>query len=445
MDLFGLISSFGNIIYVLIAFVVALSVIVAVHEYGHYIVGKWSGIYAEVFSIGFGPVLFAREDKYGTKWQIAAVPLGGYVKFLGDASAVSDKASDDLATMDAETLRHTMHGAPLWARAATVVAGPVFNFILALVIFMAMAMIWGKPIEPPTISEVKNIPAYGNALQAGDVVLSIEGAAVDDFESYYEAVGNLPSETPLTYTVRRDGQVINLAGPHPFPPMVGTINAKSAAVSAGLKPGDVITSINGTPITAFTDLQDFVFSSEGAALDLKIWRDGEVIETTLNPKVTDTPTEDGGFEKKYMIGISGDRALEWQTEFYGPLEAAQLSFKTFAFTIERTVSGLYHLVAGRISTCNIGGPITIARTSGVAASQGVATFVNFLAALSIAVGILNLLPIPVLDGGHLVFHAYEAVSGKPPSDGVLRALMGFGFVLLMSLMAFALTHDIFCP
>jgi len=153
LDIVGIFAQFGSVFGTLVAFVVALSVIVAIHEYGHYIVGRWSGIKADVFSLGFGPVLFSRFDKHGTKWQVAALPFGGYVKFAGDANAASGKDEEAMAeaAQDPEKLRHTMHGAPLWARAATVLAGPVFNFALSIIIFTAVGLNVGTPRDPLTV------------------------------------------------------------------------------------------------------------------------------------------------------------------------------------------------------------------------------------------------------------------------------------------------------
>ncbi|MEL6211656.1 MAG: site-2 protease family protein, partial [Pseudomonadota bacterium] len=157
---FGLIPAFGGLAWTLLAFVVALSIIVAIHEYGHYIVGRWSGIHADVFSIGFGPVSYSRVDKRGTRWQIAALPLGGYVKFAGDANAASGKDEEAMeeAAADPEALRRTMHGAPLWARAATVAAGPVFNFVLSIIVFAAVLMSAGQARDPLTVGELRPMP-----------------------------------------------------------------------------------------------------------------------------------------------------------------------------------------------------------------------------------------------------------------------------------------------
>ncbi|SMX34948.1 RIP metalloprotease RseP [Actibacterium lipolyticum] len=445
MDFIGGMPDFGNILFTFGAFVVALSIIVAIHEYGHYIVGRWSGIYAEVFSLGFGPVLYSRVDKRGTKWQIAAFPLGGYVKFLGDANAASDRASDDLKDMDAATLRRTMHGAPLWARMATVAAGPVFNFILSIVVFSGMLFFRGEAVEPPTIAELQTVPASVGQVVSGDVILSIEGQQTSDFSEFYEVTDALPIEPLLDYTISRDGAEQTVQGPYPFPPLVSGIQAGSAAMDAGMEVGDVIVAIDGKEISAFSELQDIVSASEGKVLVLDVWRDGEVVEFSLAPRRSDLPMPDGGFETRWLIGMTGGLFFSPATQTPGIGDALSYGVEQTYFIAKSSVSGLYHMITGAISSCNLRGPLGIAETSGAAASQGATSFVWFIAMLSTAVGLLNLFPIPVLDGGHLVFHVYEALTGRPPSDKALRILMSIGLTLLLSLMVFALSNDLFCP
>ena len=189
MDLASLISEFGGIAYTLLAFVVALSVIVAIHEYGHYIVGRWSGIHAEVFSLGFGPVLYSRVDRRGTKWQIAALPFGGYVKFLGDANAASVGSAEG----EAAPARNTMAGAPLWARSATVAAGPFFNFALSILIFAGVILWDGKAADPLTIAELPSLPPQmQQGLQDGDSLIEINGSDVTTTENFPATLRSLP-------------------------------------------------------------------------------------------------------------------------------------------------------------------------------------------------------------------------------------------------------------
>ena len=447
MDIVSLIPSFGNLAFTVIAFVVALSIIVTVHEYGHYIVGRWTGIRAEVFSLGFGPVLFSRQDRRGTKWQIAALPLGGFVRFMGDSDAASARASEALQGMDDETRRHTMHGAPLWARTLTVAAGPVFNFVLSVLVFGLIAMFGGVAVEPPTVARMQNLPAEAMEraeLRPGDTILAIDGRATPDYTAFYTAISELPSAEPPVYRVRRDGSERDVTGPYPFPPVISSLQPRSAAIDAGLQVGDVITAIDGKPTRSFPELQDYVTASDGKPLELTVWRDGETLQFELTPKRMDLPMSDGGFETRWLIGMTGGLAFEPATRMAGPVEAVSRGVDQLVAIVQSSLSGLYHMVTGAISSCNLSGPLGIAESSGVAASQGVQSFFWFIGMLSTAVGLLNLFPVPVLDGGHLVFYAYEAATGRPPSDRAVRVLMGTGFALLMALMAFALTNDIFC-
>ncbi|WP_193140709.1 MULTISPECIES: RIP metalloprotease RseP [unclassified Meridianimarinicoccus] len=445
MELIGLIPSFGSLAYTIAAFVVALSVIVAVHEYGHYIVGRWSGIHAEVFSLGFGPVLARWTDRRGTVWQIAALPLGGYVKFLGDSDAASGKDARALEQMHPAERRRTMHDAPLWARSATVAAGPVFNFVLSIIVFALIAMFQGQAKAPLTIAELRPMPFGAQALMPGDQIVEIHGRDVPDFSGFGTFVNNLPVAPELDYTVERDGRELTFPGPYPYPPLVTSVTPQSAAMDAGLETGDVILSVGDTRISSFEDLRSAVLISNGAPLDLEVWRDGDAFPMTLTPREVDVPSEDGGFEQRYLIGVTGGLFFVPETETLGPITALGFGFSQVGNIVQQSLSGLYHMITGAISSCNLSGPIGIAETSGAAASQGAVSFIWFIAVLSTAVGLINLFPVPVLDGGHLVFHAWEAVTGSAPSDRALRVLMAGGLALILSLMIFAVTNDIFCP
>ena len=450
MDIIGLIPQFGGLLYTIVAFVVALSVIVAVHEYGHYIVGRWSGIHAEVFSLGFGPVLWSRRDKRGTRWQIAALPFGGYVKFLGDADAASGKDAETMAEIyqrNPDDLRHTMHGAPLWARAATVAAGPFFNFAMSILVFAAIFLLRGVASDPMTVGTLRDLPGGVYQLEEGDEILAIGGVATpsfDDAKGWEGFTSSIPHQPVVTYDVRRDGQEMSVDGPFYFPPYIAQVAPRSAAMDSQLKSGDVITSIEGTPIFAFDQLKTVVESSDGRALALDVWRDGQTRPVTLTPRRTDEPQADGGFITYWRIGIVGGRAFDPATEATGLLDAVSGGVSQTYSIAKGSLSGLWHMITGAISTCNMSGPIGIAETSGAMASQGAQSFIWFIAVLSTAVGLLNLFPIPALDGGHLVFYAYEAVAGKPPNDTVLRVLMTVGIAMILSLMLFALSNDLFC-
>ena len=453
MDGLNFLPQFGGLALTLLAFFAALSVIVAIHEYGHYIVGRWCGIKADVFSLGFGPVLFSRVDKHGTRWQLAALPFGGYVKFMGDANAASGTSDGTVEEMPPEMKRKTMLGAPLWARTLTVAAGPVFNFILSILVFGAIMMSQGKVTEPYVISDLRPLPFDGVTLQQGDELLAIEGREIPtminmdqaDEDAFRAFIDALPQEPLLTYEVRRDGEIVEAMGPHPQPPLVTQLSPRSAAFESGLKQEDVIVGLDGGNIYAFDQLKDVVEGSDGATLALDVWRDGEVMDFDLTPRRVDEPQEDGGFETNWRIGIVGGLPYELQTGPRGFGESLSGALAQTWAVISGSISGLYHMITGAISSCNMSGPIGIAEVSGAMASQGVDSFIWFIAVLSTAVGLLNLFPIPVLDGGHLVFYAYEAVAGRPPSDRALRLMMTVGLTLVLGVMLFALFNDIFCP
>ncbi len=444
MDIASLLPSFGGFFFTIAAFVVALLVIVAIHEYGHYIVGRWCGIHAETFSLGFGPVIWAKDDRHGTTWQIAALPFGGFVKFMGDANAASGKDGEGMSEMSDEDRARTMHGAKLWKRAATVAAGPVFNFALSILVFAAVILTRGTATETPTIGTLLATPAPGVTLQEGDVISEVAGQPVTSYEDLNGVLDVIPPAPTLDYLVERDGALVEATGPYLMPPLAVGVQPRSAAIEAGFKIGDVVVTVDGTSIYGFEELRTIVTASEGTPLALQVWREGEVIDMTLSPRSVDLPTAEGGFEQRWLIGVSGGMFFEPATNTPGVFQALGDGVNQTIFIVQSSLSGLFHMVTGAISTCNISGPIGIAEVSGAAASQGIGNFIWFIAVLSTAVGLLNLFPIPVLDGGHLVFHAYEAVTGKPPSDKALRIMMTVGLTLLLSLMVFAVGNDLFC-
>lgn len=436
-----LIPQFGGALWTLAAFLVALAVIVTVHEFGHYYIGRLSGIRAEVFSVGFGPRIAARRDRRGTVWQVAAIPLGGYVRFLGDANAASAGPGK---AVDPALRRQTLTGAPLWARFATLLAGPVFNFILSILIFAGWFMIGGVATDQPIVGSLKPTPWDGQTIEPGDRILALNGTETPDWVTLVAAARALPPDAMAEYRVDRGGRTVTLPGPHPFPPVADAIAPRSAAMSAGMVAGDVVVAVGGQPIQTFDQLRTLAGGSEGQPLALTVWRDGRTLDVTLTPRRTDLPLPDGGFETRWVIGLSGGLVFAPETRSAGPVEAVGLAGERLWRILGTSLSALWHIASGQISTCNMQGAIGIAQTAGAAADAGLEDFILFIGLLSAAVGMLNLFPIPVLDGGHLVFHAWEAVAGRPPSDRALRVLMGVGLVLILSLMVFALGNDVFC-
>ncbi len=450
LDVVSLITQLGSFLFTIGSFVVVLSVIVAVHEYGHYIVGRWSGIHPEVFSLGFGPVLLSGVDRRGTKWQVAAIPFGGFVKFLGDSDAASGKDAAQIAAagQDPEMLRKTMHGAPLWARSATVAAGPIFNFLLSIVIFTAVNISQGQVQEPLAVGEIRDLPEQGYTLRPGDEILAVAGVPIPQAAeggSWDQFQAQVPVAQPLEYRVGRGGSEQTVSGPYLMPSLVSRIAPRSAAADAGLRAGDVITAVDGEAIFAFSQLKEKVEAGNGAPLLLTVWNDGASRELTLSPRRTDEPTADGGFESNWRIGIAGGLAFDPAREAMSPVTAVAQGAAQVWLMIGRSLSGLKHMITGDISTCNLSGPVAIAETSSTMASQGAVDFIWLIAALSTGIGLLNLFPVPVLDGGHLVFFAYEAVFRRPPNDRAMQILMMIGLGLILSLMLFSISNDLlFC-
>jgi regulator of sigma E protease len=444
MELIESIPLIGGFLSVIIPFVAALSVIVAIHEYGHYIVGRWCGIHAEVFSLGFGPVLLSGHDRRGTRWQLAAIPFGGYVKFLGDADASSKADEAAMAAMDAETRSRSFHGAALYKKALTVAAGPLSNFILSTVVFMGLAMAYGLATDRPTIGEMKPLPGSAPDIAAGDVILAVNGTDTPGYLELFDYARAADPSVLQVYTIERDGDRLERAGPFPLLPVIESLTPRSAAIEAGLKQGDLITAIDDQPIIAFRQLQEAVKASAGRELVLTVIRDGATLTIPVTPRVVDHPSPDGGFEQRVLIGIEGGLFFDPLTVVPGPIDALSIGVSRTAGIITGSISGLWNMVQGAISVCNLQGPVGIAKTTGDMASQGFGSFINLIAVLSTAIGLLNLFPVPVLDGGHLVFFAWEAVTGRPPQERVLNVLMTIGLFLIIALMVFAFGNDFLC-
>ncbi len=439
----AIVAALGGTAWTLVFFIVALSVIVFVHEYGHYIVGRWSGIHSEVFSVGFGPVLFSRTDKRGTRWQFAAIPFGGYVKFLGDADASSVR-QNKLSGMSVEERRHTMAGAPLWARSATVAAGPVFNFILTFVLLIGLTLAMGIPREEPTVGSLRAFPFEGPSLQSGDVILAVDGQPTADWATFRSVTEGLKGQGELAYTVRRGDQELTVKGPHPLAAVVGEVQIRSAAMDAGIREGDIILKAGGQDVRYFDQLPEIVGASKGQPVPLTVWRDGATFEVALSPRIRTVDDGNGGFTERYLLGLYSGMFFEPAVRSVGPWEAATGAASSMWLMTTTTFSGLSHMIQGAISSCNLSGAIGMAETAGDAARNGLESFIGMLAILSFGVGLLNLFPIPVLDGGHLVFHAYEAVTRRAPSDRALRILTTVGLSVVLTIMLFGLSRDLLC-
>ena len=434
-------SALGGGVQAVLALLVVIVIIVTVHEYGHYIVGRLCGIHAEVFSIGFGKPIWSRIDSRGTRWQIAAIPLGGYVRFLGDADAASRPGA--LSGLSAAERCHTMQGAPLWARTATVIAGPAFNVALTLLVFFGLILWSGIGNDSTVIGSLRSLPTDQNPLQVGDRVLSLDGKKTPDFETLATDAKALKDRATVTYVVERNGEVLTFAGPNPVPPLVQSVALNSAAEDAGLQEGDLILTVNGQPIAGFDQMPPMVEASQGQPVALTIRRGDQTLALTLTPRRADLPDMQGGFTTRWLIGVSGGLMFEPTRRSAGLIEAAQLSVQQSWLMAKTNLNGIAQIVLGSISSCNLSGPVGMAKAASAAANAGVEAFIGTLALMSLTIGLANLLPIPVLDGGHLVFYLYEAVARRPPHAKAQQVLMTVGLALLLGLMLFAISNDLF--
>ena len=433
---------FGGFLSVALPFIIVLAAVIFVHEYGHYIVGRWCGIHADIFSLGFGPVMKSWTDKRGTRWQISAIPFGGYVKFVGDRDASSGANSKSLDHLSQADRDRSFPGASLGRRALTVFAGPAANFVMSIAVFAVLVLTTGVARNEPVLSEVLDAGPGVYELSAGDEIIAINGQQVASFQEIYEyALDNEP-DGDTVYSVVRDGSERDVVGPFPFPPLISGVEPISPASKAGLKQGDVILAVGEKQVRSFSQLRETIIASPEEAVDLTIWRDGGQMTLSITPELRDRETADGGFEKRVIIGVYGGLAFEPESYTPAPWTAIWFGAERTWTVITASINGIYHMLVGDISATNLQGPLGIAQVSGHTAAGGFIDLVNLIAVISTAIGLMNLFPIPVLDGGHLVIFGYEAVRGRPPSDKFIRYAMSVGMSLLLMLMVFATYNDI---
>lgn len=369
------IGSESLLVGTIIPFLFVLTVVVFVHEMGHYLVGRWCGIGASAFSIGFGPELIGFTDKHGTRWKLSAIPLGGYVKFLGDESATSSPVGVDNSNLSAEEQSRAFHTQPVCKRAATVFAGPAFNIILTVVIFSVFFALYGRQIADPLVAGV----------QPG-----------------------------------------------------------SPAAEAGFEPGDRFISVEGQKITTFSDVQRIVSGRSGDELDFTVERGGKMVDLKATPALVERTDPLGNKVKMGAIGVETTQAVgNFRRIEYGPLESVGQAIVETGHIISRTGEFFQRFAVGREDKCQLGGPVKIANMAGKAASQGFDWLIQLTAMLSIGIGLLNLFPLPPLDGGHLVFYAVEAIKGSPVSVGAQEIFYRVGFLVVMGFMGFVLFNDLF--
>lgn len=365
---------FGFLGGYILPYIVILSLLVFIHELGHYLAGRWSGIRVLAFSVGFGPELVGFTDKHGTRWKISAIPLGGYVRFFGDADAASRPDSEELRELTDEEKAQTLSGAALWKRAITVAAGPIANFILAIFIFAVMFATMGKSVADPVVAELK---------------------------------------------------------------------AGSVAEAAGVKPGDVLVALDGRRIETFDEVVRYISMRPELPVKVTVRRAENEVVFDMVPRRAVIADSFGNEMEVGQIGIVTNQSSgNFRTIELSPLQAVWEGFRQTGHIITGTFDYIGNMIAGRMNADQLGGPVRVVQASGEMATLGVIALLNLAAVLSVSLGLLNLMPVPVLDGGHLVLYAIEAVRGRPVGPGAQEIAFRIGLAMILSLMVFATWNDI---
>lgn len=443
MEFFLEIPLIGGALALAAPFLTAIFVVVFVHEYGHYIVGRWCGIRAETFSIGFGRRLAGWVDGRGTRWQIGLIPLGGFVKFVGDmdvANAV--KADEDIPS---NLRKAAFHNASLGARTLTILAGPLANFLLAIVVFAGISLIQGHASDKPVIGEIAEMGGISQGFQPGDRILAVEGEVVESWTSMIHALRNSDGrEIPVK--LERDGVRRIIVTRYRDPPVVEHAQPGMPAAQSGIRSGDVILKLNGVDITSYHHL--LVVMSRlplNSGIEALIDRDGEEVLFQFMPDVANRPhPKTGEPVDQATMGISlrSSGGLLPTMEPMGlPMALGNGVLGTWRI-IAGTVTFLGDMIFAKADTSQLGGPVWIAQVSADQAEAGLKSFIAWVGLLSVSIGLINLLPIPVLDGGHLMFCAMEALRGKPLGRRWMGAATGVGLFFILLLMGFATYNDL---
>jgi len=364
----------GGVAGYLIPFLFVLSLVVFFHELGHFLIARWCGVRILVFSIGFGPEIIGFNDRHGTRWKISLIPLGGFVKFFGDENVASATDASRLSAMGPSERAQSFVFQSVYKRAAIVVAGPLANFILAIVIFAAIFALYGRQ----------------------------------------------------TMSARVD-----------------SVQPDSAAAAAGFLTGDVVISIDGHAVESFADMQRIVGASAGETLDVIVERGGVQRELKATPALKEVKDNFGNVHRIGILGISRSMAGEdLKLEPVSPPRAVLMGVQETWFVVDRTLSYIGGVILGREAADQLGGPIRIAQMSGQVATLGFVALIHLAAVLSVSIGLLNLFPIPLLDGGHLLFYSIEAVRGRPLSERAQELGFRIGLAIVLMLMIFATFNDI---
>jgi regulator of sigma E protease len=442
----------------LVSFVIVIGILILIHELGHFIVARVTGVGVERFSIGFGPVLLRWRGRE-TEYCLSAIPMGGYVKMMGEESPL--EGGGGAIPFDPAK---SFAGKPLPVRFLIVFAGPAMNFVLAALIFSVVLATVGRPVWPPAVGRVADgSPAAAAGLMTGDVVTRVNGRPVLHWEDLDRAVAESHGRA-LALTIRRGAaeQTLSVtprrttvrdpifrdpkeawdlgAGPK-LTPQIGAVNPGSPAEAAGLRVGDLVVAVAGEPVFTPDELMQAIQKRGGQTFEVTVERDGRPVSLAVTAT---SVREKGPGGQEVEIGRVGvgiiTRVVRY--EAYDPLTAVAYGWvKTWDMTV-LTAKGLWKIVSRQMDSSNIGGPIQIAAEAGRQAKEGLASLAVFTAIISVNLALLNLLPVPMLDGGHLFFFVIEAVMGRPLSLKKREAAQQLGFVLLMLLMVFALYNDL---
>ncbi len=445
LDAISSIPYLGVLLTYVLPFLLVLSVVVAVHEYGHYVVARWRGVHSEVFSVGFGPELFGWNDKRGTRWRIAAIPLGGYVRFRGDADEASSTVDEAaMARLTPEEKARSFPAASLLSRALIVAAGPVFNFVLAAFIFSAMAFGRGLPGDAPVVgSAPQTSQAWEAGLRPGDRLVSYDGRALESFSQFLNALDPADS-APKPLVLLRDGREMTLPFAYVRTARVTGVSPGSPAAEAGLRKGDVILSLNGEPTPNFDELSQRIESLGAAPALIEVARGDGRLTLSVTPEIREIRLPTGELKTRALMGLRNDEFFGASAGFerMGLAESAVHGVKETGMILGLTLRHLGDLIVGRGDLDTISGPVGIAEVSGQAARMGLDTVIRLTAIVSASIGLLNLFPIPILDGGRLVFYAIEGILGRPLSLRAQEIGAGVGVALMLMLMAFATFNDL---
>ena len=448
-----------SITYTIIAFIIALGVLITFHEFGHYLVARWSGVKVLRFCIGFGqPIFRKRLGKDQTEWVVAAIPLGGYVKML----------DENEGQVPHEDLPRAFNRQPVGRRFAIVAAGPIANFLLAIVLYWWLFILGVNGMKPVLGPVEPGSPAAQAKFEIGETIVSIENEPVASWQDARWALLRHAidrSANIKVQTVDKSGAIhwrqLNLSQIDPnelsenFPgiigfasyqpridPVVGQVIAGGVADRAGLSVNDEIIAVNAMETQSWADLVQHIRANPGRLLTLEILRNDRLIELTITPE---SASENGK-----QVGKIGIAPVVHQGEFdellvtvsYPPGQAWGKAMEKTWETIILTLQMLGKMITGDVSWKNISGPISIADHAGQSAQMGLVSYLAFLALISVSIGVLNLLPIPILDGGHLMFYLIEIVKGSPISDGAILIGQKIGLAMLLTLMLFAIYNDI---